>query len=297
MQGGVFLDLSTTSFPSSFPGSYPSRRIPTSYAREHFWQQLIQGTYQNSSLSYISWEAYTHGVTFHSDSSYLPLLFYTSLADYPNVDSGLLTYSIKNVLQEVFLSDSSNPPVLQPGSGCFLVLENPAHEKEPDFPRKPYWQVRSFFQEKFQISLQILMGKETSCKDLSVQIHMLYSQATATMEHRRSVPCTEKSEQLVARMLELIARNKTITREELAAQIYLSPDYMSKLFKKETGKTLSNYLSEVKLEQAKYMLTETNLPVSTIASSLHYSNFSYFSKMFRNEIGMTPARYRKEKRR
>jgi AraC-like DNA-binding protein len=274
-----------------------SVRSPNSYASEHFWQQLIQGTYGNSSPSYISWEAYTHGVTYHPDASYLPLLFYIRMADYPEHDSGLLSYSIKNVLREVLISEPSSPPILQPGPGFFLVLADPVCEQDPDFPRKPYFKIRNFFQENFHISMKILTGQVTTNRKLSSQIQMLYAQATAALDQANIAPCREKSEIVVARMLELISKNKVITREELAAQMFLSPDYMAKLFKKETGKTLSSYLSEVKLEQAKYMLTETDLPVSTIASSLHYSNFSYFSKVFRTEMGLTPARYRKEKRR
>lgn len=94
--------------------------------------------------------------------------------------------------------------------------------------------------------------------------------------------------------MELIKDNKTISREELAEQVFLSPDYMAKVFKRETGKKLIDYLSEVKLEEAKYRLSKTNESISNIASSLAYSNFSYFSKMFKSETGMSPGEYRKK---
>ena len=96
--------------------------------------------------------------------------------------------------------------------------------------------------------------------------------------------------------MELVKKDKTITREELAGQVYLSPDYMAKIFKKETGKKISDYLSEVKLEEAKYRLSSTNQSISQIASALYYSNFSYFSRMFKTETGMSPGEYRKRYR-
>ena len=60
-----------------------------------------------------------------------------------------------------------------------------------------------------------------------------------------------------------------------------------------SGKALSDYIADLKLEEAKYMLSQTADGISNIASLLGYSNFSYFSKMFRKKTGMTPSEYRK----
>ena len=99
---------------------------------------------------------------------------------------------------------------------------------------------------------------------------------------------------IVKKIFELVKENKAITREELASQVFLSPDYMAKVFKKETGKRISDYLSEVRLQEAKCLLTDTTRSISDIASSLSYSNFSGFSRMFKSETGLSPAEYRKK---
>ena len=95
------------------------------------------------------------------------------------------------------------------------------------------------------------------------------------------------------KVIRLIQENPDISREELASRFFLNPDYFAKLFKKETGKALSDYIADLKLEEAKYMLSQTADGISNIASLLGYSNFSYFSKMFRKKTGMTPSEYRK----
>lgn len=83
-----------------------------------------------------------------------------------------------------------------------------------------------------------------------------------------------------------------ITREEIARHISLSPEYVSKLFKKETGMALFDFIIQKKIEVAKEFLADTNISINRIASNLGYSNFSHFSKQFREVTGMTPGTYR-----
>lgn len=83
-----------------------------------------------------------------------------------------------------------------------------------------------------------------------------------------------------------------LTRAVLAGQVYLSEDYITRLFIKETGMTLPNYIAGKRMEKAAKLLSETALPISRIAMEVGYSNFSYFSKTFRDYAGCTPNEYR-----
>lgn len=87
-----------------------------------------------------------------------------------------------------------------------------------------------------------------------------------------------------------------ITRDDLVNLVYISPDYCSRLFKKETGKTLSQYLVDKRIEKAKALLC-SEMSVKNVALQVGYSNFSYFSKLFKEETGMTPMEYREQKKR
>ncbi len=112
----------------------------------------------------------------------------------------------------------------------------------------------------------------------------------------------EKSEQsldsVVGRAKKYINEHmaEEISREEIAAYVSLSENYLSKIFKKETGYSISDYVLLRRMTQAKTLLIETTYSVSEIALAVGYSNSAYFIKMFKREVGKTPNEYRKEMR-
>jgi two-component system response regulator YesN len=69
--------------------------------------------------------------------------------------------------------------------------------------------------------------------------------------------------------------------------------YFSTLFKKETGKTFSEYLIELRISRARSMLTDSDEAVSAIAGQVGYADLKYFSKIFKRLTGLTPSEYRK----
>ncbi|GIQ68024.1 response regulator [Xylanibacillus composti] len=87
--------------------------------------------------------------------------------------------------------------------------------------------------------------------------------------------------------------NEELNREDLAALVYLNPAYVSRLFKKETGVSLSEYIQTVRMEQAKQLLAESNDKISSVAEAVGYSHFSHFAKLFKKITGITPQEYRK----
>lgn len=83
-----------------------------------------------------------------------------------------------------------------------------------------------------------------------------------------------------------------LSRTVLAQQVYLSVGYISKIFLKETGISLNDYIVERRMEKAKEYLIYSSMPISKIAIEVGYNNFSYFSKTFRDMTGCTPKEYR-----
>ncbi|MFR1872924.1 MAG: helix-turn-helix domain-containing protein, partial [Coprococcus sp.] len=84
-----------------------------------------------------------------------------------------------------------------------------------------------------------------------------------------------------------------IRLEEIAQHVNLSAAYFSYLFKKETGKSLSEYVTEIKLQKARDMLKQGDLNISEIACEIGYSDVRYFSKIFKRVVGVKPSEYRK----
>ena len=85
-----------------------------------------------------------------------------------------------------------------------------------------------------------------------------------------------------------------IHRDELAELVFLNTDYMSRIFKKEKGVSISNYILQKRVDEAKKLLCGSSLPINTVSLHIGYSNFSYFTKMFKENTGLTPLEYRRK---
>ena len=83
----------------------------------------------------------------------------------------------------------------------------------------------------------------------------------------------------------------------LAEKQSISPGYLAAIFKKETGKTVSEYIRDKRMNYAMHLLSTTNLQVQTVAAHCGIMDVQYFSKTFKKHTGETPTDYRKNSRR
>lgn len=106
----------------------------------------------------------------------------------------------------------------------------------------------------------------------------------------------ETSESPVEKVKKLIVENLSteLSREELAKQVFMSPDYLTKLFKKETGMSLSDYIIHKRILLARQLLADTDLSMVEIAQRAGFSYSSYFARIFKKKVGKTPQQYRQE---
>ncbi|MNP51621.1 Arabinose operon regulatory protein [compost metagenome] len=106
----------------------------------------------------------------------------------------------------------------------------------------------------------------------------------------------ESSHSIIDKLLDYLDQhfNQDISRNDLAEIVFLNPDYISRLFKREVGMSIGSYLLDKRLETAKELLRNGSLPINAISMHVGYSNFSYFTKTFRESTGVTPNEYRKQ---
>ncbi len=80
---------------------------------------------------------------------------------------------------------------------------------------------------------------------------------------------------------------------KLAEQVYLTPSYLSKLFKQETGMTITDYAIKIRIEEAKELLrSRHDLKTYEVGESVGYPDSAYFAKIFKKTVGLTPNEYR-----
>ncbi len=83
-----------------------------------------------------------------------------------------------------------------------------------------------------------------------------------------------------------------LTLSSLANVLNVSGGYLSTIFKKETGKTVTEYIRDRRIKQAAYLLCTTQLQIQTIAQHCGIMDVQYFSKIFKKQTGKTPKEYR-----
>ena len=103
---------------------------------------------------------------------------------------------------------------------------------------------------------------------------------------------------LIDDILRYVKRNHTdnITLNTICKQFGCSRSYVSHCFKKSIGKNFREYLTEMRLEDAKSLLAYSNLTVTEIALSVGFCDSAYFSNIFKKKYGVSPITYRKKQK-
>lgn len=83
-----------------------------------------------------------------------------------------------------------------------------------------------------------------------------------------------------------------ISLEKIAGRVYLTPTYLSAMFRKKTGKTIGQYITDARISRAKELLRDPKYRLYDIAEMVGYTDSKYFARMFKKQTGLTPSEYR-----
>jgi len=83
-----------------------------------------------------------------------------------------------------------------------------------------------------------------------------------------------------------------ISRQHVADIVHMNADYLSRMFKKKTNLTLSEFIRQEKLNYSRHLLLNSDMSINDIAIFLNFSSQSHFSSVFKKQYGITPAEYR-----
>lgn len=123
----------------------------------------------------------------------------------------------------------------------------------------------------------------------NMPLQMISSYCFLTKEHSLS-----QYSPIIKQALTFIDLNlsSNLTVKKVALEVNLSPDYLTRLFKKELGVTVITYINQKRIYRSLKLLKTTNLSIEEIGDLIGLSNTSYFYTLFKREIGISPKQYR-----
>ena len=109
-----------------------------------------------------------------------------------------------------------------------------------------------------------------------------------------SSPFPQKSESLVQTTQDFVQHNyaSNLGLEQIADQMGVSVKYISRVFKQRTGKNLTDFIGEIRIQKAKELLTQTDQKVGDIAAAVGIENRTTFLRVFKKYEGISPIEYR-----
>lgn len=149
-------------------------------------------------------------------------------------------------------------------------------------------EVKELFSE-YSSTMQEILLAETAA-DIKKQTRNFLKAITAYFSTKHNTRHQVLVEQIKSYVEESYMESISLT--DVANTVYMSPNYISAVFKRETGQTINEYIIEKKIEAAKELLINTKMKVLEIAERLGYETPHYFSYSFKRYTGKTPQQYR-----
>lgn len=137
--------------------------------------------------------------------------------------------------------------------------------------------------------IAVKMAHLQSYQDMKHFIYDIFNRLTAYFSDK----LTKKKSYVIDQIKEIIRRQYTskLTVQVIAEQVSLTPNYISQIFKKDTGMTINQYLKDVRVTAAKELLTDSNFKVFEVAEMVGFDNPYYFSTVFKKATGIHPSRF------
>lgn len=98
---------------------------------------------------------------------------------------------------------------------------------------------------------------------------------------------------LVAEYIDANA-HRALSLQELARIAHFSPSHLSRIFRERKGITISAYITQKRMETAKYLLTHTTMDVQTVAARCGFQTISHFNRVFKQSAGLSPMEFRRQ---
>ena len=144
---------------------------------------------------------------------------------------------------------------------------------------------------KFALRIELL-SDDAACSSLMREMFSSYSRLVYKHSTGRYSPIVQKAILVIDSDI-----SAELSLNSLAQNLGISAGYLATIFKKETGKTVSEYIKDKRIEHAMHLLSTTHLQIQTVALHCGIMDVQYFSKIFKKKTGKNPKEYREASQR
>ena len=269
--------------------------------KNSFWRDILFSS-NPALLNSIMKKAEDSGIMVSDNSEYMLILFriqkrskYTMITD-----EHLVEFSLNNIADEIFSGEDKAFIKADKNLYVMIFIVPDIKEKISEINDKLKLFVKIV--EKY-LRFEMVFYK-TSFKEISEAAFQLQKLLTEDKRYNEIHALKQKinEEQEVkdseSSTVELVIQyisdhiSEDLSRENLAGYVYLNPDYLNRIFKREVGMPIKEYIQNEKMKIAKELLEMTDLTVSEIGKQVGYFNFGHFSTSFKKITGRTPGDYR-----
>lgn len=160
-----------------------------------------------------------------------------------------------------------------------------------------FFPIEEWITQHFDIPVRLVSGPSLESLEELPQAFQAAQQAMAEQKFRAIHRLADLDD--ARRMHDIVAfvdehYMEELSLDKLSTRFFLSREHISRRFKQEMGMTLSSYVIQLRINQAKRWLSETDEKMYSIALKLGYQDENYFSRLFKKNVGMTPLEYRND---
>ncbi|AIQ46160.1 AraC family transcriptional regulator [Paenibacillus sp. FSL R7-0273] len=282
-----------------------------------FQQSLLEKEYSPRFFAYYykQWEHYTMPYHQHNSTEIMYVISGSCTVEVRSDAGREERFRLKR--SELIILDANVPHrlIVEQGSACRMLnvefgfaehrgvapsLSRLAREEGElaDFLQKPFSSLMlSDPEEVFHVLKALVLELDQYGKEGGSLVQLLFAELLLRLSrlHRERLIASQQPSQLyVRRAVEFLHQNydRSIQASEIAAAVSVHPGYLHRIFKAQTGRTLTDYLNLLRMEKAKMLLGQSEIPVAEIADYVGISSRQYFHLLFKKYAGVTPVEYR-----
>ncbi len=152
--------------------------------------------------------------------------------------------------------------------------------------------------EVYHVLKRLVLELDSGEKGNGTMMHLLFSQLLIRIARlRKETENTglQQTDYYVKQSIEFLHHNydRDIRVKDVASAVNLHPGYLHRIFKLHTGRTLTEYLTGIRMEKAKMLLLQTDIPVTDISDYVGVASRQYFHSLFKKYTKQTPSEFRK----